>query len=244
MQEVIQTVSVTDIYGFFQLLITYWYIALPFSIALLFASRWFPKVLIAALGFVGGLFFLMPLLKTIPAVNELLVSNPSLDLPIALFVGVICAVVTLGLFKFVFFLGGVLIGFFIGVWLWNIANPWIIDQIRLQTPGFEIPQWTVWVFAGVFALIVGIFAILSHEKTVSFLSILSGALILDFYLLFLLGQSNPGLFGMITKPSGANEAPALTTNGILVFVGALLVLMFIGYRFSYSHWGARKTKNP
>ena len=51
MQEVTQTVSVTDIYGFFQLLITYWYIALPFSIALLFASRWFPKVLIAALGY-------------------------------------------------------------------------------------------------------------------------------------------------------------------------------------------------
>ncbi|HNR63767.1 MAG TPA: hypothetical protein PKM99_05745 [Thermotogota bacterium] len=240
MEEVIQTVNVTDIYSFFQLLLTYWYIALPFSVALLFASRWFPKVLIAALGFVGGMFFLMPLLKTIPAVNDLLAGNPSLDLPIAILVGVICAVVILGLFKFVFFLGGLLIGFFIGVWIWNVANPWIIDQIRTQTPGFDMPQWIVWVFAGVFAIFIGIFAIVSHEKTVSFLSILSGALILDFYLLHFLGNFNADLFGTITKPSGAEEIPALTTIGLLVFVAALLILMFIGYRFSYSHWGRRK----
>jgi hypothetical protein len=244
MDEVVQNigVNVKDIYGFFQLLLTYWYIALPFSVALLFASKWFPKVLIAALGFVGGMFFLMPVLKSIPAINDFIGTNPSLDLPIAIITGIVCAVVILVLFKFVFFLGGLLIGFFIGVWVWNIASPWVLDQIRAQTPGFEIPSWVVWVFAGIIALLIGIFAIVSHEKTVSFLSLLTGSLILDFFLLHFLGQWRTDLFGTITKPQGVDDIPALTTLGILVFVVALLILMFIGYGFSRSHWKTKRSE--
>lgn len=230
-----EKINFKDLYGFFDVLLLYWYVALPFAIALLFAARWFPKVLIAALGFVGGLFFLMPLLKSIPMIEEFLIANPGLDLPMAILVGVICAVVAIVLFKFIFLVGGLLVGFFIGVWIWNVAFPWINQQILLQQPDFLFPTWAVWVFAGVFAVIIGISAIISHEKTISFLSILTGALILDFFLLYLLGNWNSELFGTITKPIGSSDIPALSTIGLLVFFASLLLLMFAGYRFAFSH---------
>lgn len=224
--------NIESIYPILTYVFQYWYFAIPISIALLLGSRWFPQVIIAVVGLVGGMFFLWPFyLKTIPFIEEFITNNPSADIPLSLVTGVIIGALLFALFKFFFLITGVVFGFFLGLWLFNMISPTIIDQIQ-TTANFTVPSWASWVVAGVFAVLIGIFAWLSHEKTMSFISIFVGAFILDFFILFGLCKLFPEFLGTFAIKGNIIERVSILTPGLVAAAFILLLLIVTGYFLS------------
>jgi len=228
----IQNVQQIDINSFLPLLtsiVDYWYISLPLAIALLLASRWFPKVIIAIVGFFAGTTLVFPVIANIEYVKGLIAGNPTAEIVFTVLTGLVIAAVVFALFKFIFFLGGLLAGFFIGIWLWNIVYPGILTYVVKQYPGFSTPNWLPFAVAGGFAVLIGIMALLSQEKAVSFISILTGSLIFSFFFSYWLSQSFPTLFGTVTRNQTQITSIDFSAIGLLFFVISLVFFVFSGF---------------
>jgi len=228
-------ISLAGFYPMFSVLIEYWYISLPAAIALLFGSRWFPKIVISAVGFFAGFFLIFPLLLQIKVIGDYITANPSSEIFFSLLTGVVVAAIVYSIFRFVFFLGGLLFGAFIGMWLWKILYPTLDSFLTTQFPNYQLPDWVYYVFIGVLGLIIGILALASQEKTLIFISIISGSMIAMLLALYGLMQVTVDTFGKIqTSATGQISSFNLSTAGILVFFIGIIVLMFIGFKVSYA----------
>jgi hypothetical protein len=162
-------------------LIKNWFYILPFSLALMFGSRFIPKFLIIVTGFVIGFSLIFPYLLTIQHFNDFITKNPSLSLPIQVIIGVVSAAAFWGLFKMLGFLGGFLILGFLGKALFDII---VKNNSSLNNliSGLSIPSQTVsWlVFIG-FGIVGGIIVLKKTEEAIEFLSILVGSALAAFY---------------------------------------------------------------
>jgi hypothetical protein len=144
--------------------------------------------------------------------------------------GVVIAAVVFALFKFLFFLVGMLAGFFIGIWLYNIISPGIYTSIMENYPQFSAPAWIPFAFAGFLAVIIGILALISQERAVSLISVVIGALIISFYGVYWLTVLFPQTFGTIEMQNDVINVLDLSNLGLLSFVILMIVLCYAGFK--------------
>ena len=233
--ETAQMIGQTDITYFFPLLsqiINQWYFSIPIAVAFLLASRLFPKIIISVVGFITGIGLVYPLLSQVEYIKNLIGTNETAQIVFMILTGVVVAAVVFALFKFLFFLVGLLAGFFIGIWLYNIISPGVYASILENYPQFSAPAWVPFAFAGFLAVIIGILALISQERAVSLISVVIGALILSFYGIYWLIRLVPVTFGTIDVKNDLIELFDLSGLGILLFMIVLIALCVIGFRIS------------
>jgi len=229
----VQMIDQADIAYFFPLLsqiINQWYFSIPVAVALLLASRLFPKIIISVVGFIAGVGLVYPLIANIDYVKNLIGTNETAQLVFMLLTGVVIAAVVFALFKFLFFLVGLLAGFFIGIWLYNIISPGIYASIMNNYPQFTAPAWIPFAFAGFLAVIIGILALISQERAVSLISVVIGALIISFYGVYWLIVLFPKTFGVIEMQNDMINVLDLSSLGLLSFVILMIVLCYGGFK--------------
>jgi len=229
----VQLIDQADIAYFFPLLsqiINQWYFSIPIAFALLLASRLFPKIIISVVGFIAGIGLVYPLIANIDYVKNLIGTNETAQLVFMLLTGVVIAAVVFALFKFLFFLVGLLAGFFIGIWLYNIISPGIYASIMNNYPQFNAPAWIPFAFAGFLAVIIGILALISQERAVSLISVVIGALIISFYGVYWLIVLFPKTFGVIEMQIDVINVLDLSSLGLLSFVILMIVLCYAGFK--------------
>lgn len=222
-----------DIANFFPLLsqiINQWYFSIPIAVALLLASRLFPKIIISVVGFIAGVGLVYPLIYNIEYVKNLIGTNETAQIVFMILTGVVIAAVVFALFKFLFFLVGLLAGFFIGIWLYNIISPGIYASVINNYPQFTAPAWIPFAFAGFLAVIIGILALISQEKAVSLISVVIGALIISFYAVYWLIAFFPQTFGTIEMQNDVINVLDLSSLGLLSFVILMIVLCYAGFK--------------
>ncbi len=228
--EVTNPVNMTYFFPLLSQIINQWYFSIPVGIALILASKLFPKIIISVIGFIAGIGFVYPLISNIEYIKNLIGGNQTADLLFMILTGIVVAAIVFALFKFLFFLVGLLAGFFIGIWLYNIISPGIYGSITTNYPEFLAPAWIPFVFAGFLAVIIGILALISQERAVSLISIVIGALIISFYALYWLIQILPDIFGKIDMRNGEIITLNLSGVGILAFVIIIMILCFLGFK--------------
>src|SRR6056297_223478 len=229
----VQMIDQADIAYFFPLLsqiINQWYFSIPIAVALLLASRLFPKIIISVVGFIAGIGLVYPLIANIDYVKNLIGTNETAQLVFMLLTGVVIAAVVFALFKFLFFLVGLLAGFFIGIWLYNIISPGIYASIMNNYPQFNAPAWIPFAFAGFLAVIIGILALISQERAVSLISVVIGALIISFYGVYWLIVLFPKTFGVLEMQNDVINVLDLSSLGLLSFVILMIVLCYAGFK--------------
>lgn len=228
-----QLIDQADIAYFFPLLsqiINHWYFSIPIAVALLLASRLFPKIIISVVGFIAGIGLVYPLIANIEYVKNLIGTNETAHIVFMILTGVVIAAVVFALFKFLFFLVGLLAGFFIGIWLYNIVSPVIFASVIENYPQFSAPAWIPFAFAGFLAVIIGILALISQEKAVSLISVVIGALILSFYGIHWLIVLFPTSFGQIEMQNDVINVLDLSSVGLLSFAILMIVLCYVGFK--------------
>ena len=233
MMNTVQMIDQADIAYFFPLLsqiINQWYFSIPIAAALLLASRLFPKIIISVVGFIAGVGLVYPLIYNIEYVKNLIGTNETAQIVCMILTGVVIAAVVFALFKFLFFLVGLLAGFFIGIWLYNIISPGIYASVMNNYPQFTAPAWIPFAFAGFLAVIIGILALISHEKAVSLISVVIGALIISFYGVYWLIALFPQTFGTIEMQNDVINILDLSSLGLLSFVILMIVLCYAGFK--------------
>src|SRR6056297_1499266 len=156
---IIQQADITYFFPLLSQIINQWYFSIPIAAALLLASRLFPKIIISVVGFIAGVGFVYPFIANIEYIKNLIGGNDTADLVFMLLTGVVIAAIVFALFKFLFFMVGLLAGFFIGIWLYNIISPGIFSSIMNNYPQFSAPAWIPFAFAGFLAVIIGILAL-------------------------------------------------------------------------------------
>jgi hypothetical protein len=229
----VQMIDQADITYFFPLLsqiINQWYFSIPIAVALLLASRLFPKIIISVVGFIAGVGLVYPLIYNIEYVKNLIGTNETAQIVFMILTGVVIAAVVFALFKFLFFLVGMLAGFFIGIWLYNIISPGIYTSIMDNYPQFSAPAWIPFAFAGFLAVIIGILALISQERAVSLISVVIGALIISFYGVYWLTVLFPQTFGTIEMQNDVINVLDLSNLGLLSFVILMIVLCYAGFK--------------
>jgi hypothetical protein len=229
----VQMIDQADITYFFPLLsqiINQWYFSIPIAVALLLASRLFPKIIISVVGFIAGVGLVYPLIYNIEYVKNLIGTNETAQIVFMILTGVVIAAVVFALFKFLFFLVGMLAGFFIGIWLYNIISPGIYTSIMDNYPQFSAPAWIPFAFAGFLAVIIGILALISQERAVSLISVVIGALIISFYGVYWLIVLFPQTFGTIEMQNDVISVLDLSSLGLLSFVILMIVLCYAGFK--------------
>ncbi len=227
-------ISFEGFYPMFSVLINYWYISLPAAIALLFGSRWFPKIVVSTIGFFAGMFLIFPLLLQVQFIGDYISNNPSSEIFFQILTGLVVAAIVYSIFKFVFFVGGFIFGAFIGMWLWKILFPSLTNFLTTNFPNYQLPDWVYYAFIGILGLIIGLLAIISQEKTMVFISIISGAMIIMFLGVYGLLKLTSGTFGSLNNSANGNLVSIqMSTWGVLVFFVGMIILMFIGFRISY-----------
>lgn len=229
----VQMIDQADITYFFPLLsqiINQWYFSIPIAVALLLASRLFPKIIISVVGFIAGVGLVYPLIYNIEYVKNLIGTNETAQIVFMILTGVVIAAVVFALFKFLFFLVGMLAGFFIGIWLYNIISPGIYTSIMDNYPQFSAPAWIPFAFAGFLAVIIGILALISQERAVSLISVVIGALIISFYGVYWLIVLFPQTFGTIEMQNDVINVLDLSNLGLLSFVILMIVLCYAGFK--------------
>jgi hypothetical protein len=229
----VQMIDQADITYFFPLLsqiINQWYFSIPIAVALLLASRLFPKIIISVVGFIAGVGLVYPLIYNIEYVKNLIGTNETAQIVFMILTGVVIAAVVFALFKFLFFLVGMLAGFFIGIWLYNIISPGIYTSIMDNYPQFSAPAWIPFAFAGFLAVIIGILALISQERAVSLISVVIGALIISFYGVYWLIVLFPQTFGTIEMQNDVISVLDLSSLGLLSFVILMIVLCYGGFK--------------
>lgn len=229
----VQMIDQADIAYFFPLLsqiINQWYFSIPIAVALLLASRLFPKIIISVVGFIAGVGLVYPLIYNIEYVKNLVGTNETAQIVFMILTGVVIAAVVFALFKFLFFLVGLLAGFFIGIWLYNIISPGIYASIMDNYPQFSAPAWLPFAFAGFLAVIIGILALISQERAVSLISVVIGALIISFYGVYWLIVLFPKTFGAIEMQNDVINVLDLSSLGLLSFVILMIVLCYAGFK--------------
>ncbi len=229
----VQMIDQADIAYFFPLLsqiINQWYFSIPIAVALLLASRLFPKIIISVVGFIAGIGLVYPLIYNIEYVKNLIGTNETAQIVFMILTGVVIAAVVFALFKFLFFLVGLLAGFFIGIWLYNIISPGIYTSIMENYPQFTAPAWIPFAFAGFLAVIIGILALISQEKAVSLISVVIGALIISFYGVYWLIVLFPQTFGAIEMQNDVINVLDLSSLGLLSFVILMIILCYAGFK--------------
>jgi len=229
----VQMIEQADIAYFFPLLsqiINQWYFSIPVAVALLLASRLFPKIIISVVGFIAGVGLVYPLISNIEYVKNLIGTNETAQIVFMILTGVVIAAVVFALFKFLFFLVGLLAGFFIGIWLYNIISPGIYASVMNNYPQFAAPAWIPFAFAGFLAVIIGILALISQEKAVSLISVVIGALIISFYGVYWLIVLFPQTFGAIEMQNDVINVLDLSSLGLLSFVVLMIVLCYAGFK--------------
>jgi hypothetical protein len=229
----VQMIDQADITYFFPLLsqiINQWYFSIPIAVALLLASRLFPKIIISVVGFIAGVGLVYPLIYNIEYVKNLIGTNETAQIVFMILTGVVIAAVVFALFKFLFFLVGMLAGFFIGIWLYNIISPGIYTSIMENYPQFSAPAWIPFAFAGFLAVIIGILALISQERAVSLISVVIGALIISFYGVYWLTVLFPQTFGTIEMQNDVINVLDLSNLGLLSFVILMIVLCYAGFK--------------
>jgi hypothetical protein len=229
----VQMIDQADITYFFPLLsqiINQWYFSIPIAVALLLASRLFPKIIISVVGFIAGVGLVYPLIYNIEYVKNLIGTNETAQIVFMILTGVVIAAVVFALFKFLFFLVGMLAGFFIGIWLYNIISPGIYTSIMENYPQFSAPAWIPFAFAGFLAVIIGILALISQERAVSLISVVIGALIISFYGVYWLIVLFPQTFGTIEMQNDVISVLDLSSLGLLSFVILMIVLCYAGFK--------------
>ena len=164
---IIQQADITYFFPLLSQIINQWYFSIPIAAALLLASRLFPKIIISVVGFIAGVGLVYPFIANIEYIKNLIGGNETAEIVFMLLTGIVIAAIVFALFKFLFFMVGLLAGFFIGIWLYNIVSPGIFASIMEQYPQFEPPVWIPFAFAGFLAVIIGILALISQEKAVS-----------------------------------------------------------------------------
>ncbi len=233
MMNTVQMIDQADIAYFFPLLsqiINQWYFSIPIAAALLLASRLFPKIIISVVGFIAGVGLVYPLIYNIEYVKNLIGTNETAQIVFMILTGVVIAAVVFALFKFLFFLVGLLAGFFIGIWLYNIISPGIYASVMNNYPQFTAPAWIPFAFAGFLAVIIGILALISQEKAVSLISVVIGALIISFYGVYWLIALFPQTFGTIEMQNDVINILDLSSLGLLSFVILMIVLCYAGFK--------------
>src|SRR6056297_146284 len=229
----VQLIDQADIAYFFPLLsqiINQWYFSIPIAFALLLASRLFPKIIISVVGFIAGVGLVYPLIVNVEYIKNLIGGNETAQIVFMLLTGVVIAAVVFALFKFLFFMVGLLAGFFIGIWLYNIVSPGIFASVIENYPQFEPPVWIPFAFAGFLAVIIGILALISQEKAVSLISVVIGALILSFYGIYWLIGFFPNSFGTIEMQNNVISVLDLSGVGIMTFVVLLIIMCYVGFK--------------
>ncbi|MDN5360673.1 MAG: hypothetical protein PWQ84_1736 [Thermotogaceae bacterium] len=229
----VQMIDQADITYFFPLLsqiINQWYFSIPIAVALLLASRLFPKIIISVVGFIAGVGLVYPLIYNIEYVKNLIGTNETAQIVFMILTGVVIAAVVFALFKFLFFLVGMLAGFFIGIWLYNIISPGVYTSIMDNYPQFSPPAWIPFAIAGFLAVIIGILALISQERAVSLISVVIGALIISFYGVYWLIVLFPQTFGTIEMQNDVISVLDLSSLGLLSFVILMIVLCYAGFK--------------
>jgi len=234
--NIVEKMDLTHLYSVLSQFINQWYFFVPIAIALLLASRMFPKIIVSVVGFIAGVGLVYPLILNILSKNNMLVNDETGRVVVMVLIGLVVAVIVYALFKFFFFLVGLLAGFFVGFWLYTIISPTIVSRLFKS----EAPEWVQFVFAGCLALIVGIIVLIYHEKALSLISVVFGALILGFYGIFYLIKFFPstsgelGFFGNIDINENTKmiNSIAFSNIGILVFLIILVFLCVIGFKIS------------
>ena len=227
---IIQQADITYFFPLLSQIINQWYFSIPIAAALLLASRLFPKIIISVVGFIAGVGLVYPFIANIEYIKNLIGGNETAEIVFMLLTGIVIAAIVFALFKFLFFMVGLLAGFFIGIWLYNIVSPGIFASIMEQYPQFEPPVWIPFAFAGFLAVIIGILALISQEKAVSLISVVIGALIISFYGVYWLIVLFPQTFGAIEMQNDVISVLDLSSLGLLSFVILMIVLCYAGFK--------------
>ncbi|HPE69845.1 MAG TPA: hypothetical protein P5560_10695 [Thermotogota bacterium] len=216
---------------FISLAVSYWYILLPVSLAMIFGSRWFPKFALVLAGFFGGAFFLYPTLSQIQFLQDFIKSNPNSEMLLVLIVGIVCAIALLFLLKIFFFLAGLALGFVIGQWLWGLFLQLPgLNTLANSTPG--VIAYGPIIAGGVFGLLLGFYAFFKQDEVVSFFSTIIGSLILGTFSIYGLSLLKPEWFGNFNPDAATQEIVSLPPVTMVIFLVIVLVLVFLGMRFS------------
>ncbi len=221
--------DISQLYPLLSQIIVHWYISIPVAIALLFASNFFPKIIISVVGFIIGIGMVFPMISNIEYIRNIIGDSANANLVFAIITGLVIAGVVYALFKFLFFVGGLLSGFFIGAWVYNLIYPAIESFIIQQYASYQAPSWLMFAVAGAFGVLIGILALISQESTISFISIISGSMILSFFTSYWLIQFLPDALGRIELQADQISTLQYTNIGLLVFV--ILIIVFCGLGF-------------
>ena len=212
----------------------YWQFILPFSLALMFGSRFIPKFIIILTGFVIGFSFIYPYLLTITYFNNMIVKNPSLALPIQVIIGIVSAAAFWGLFKILGFLGGFLILGFLGKTLFEVL---LKNNVSLQQSIAKLPisiQTFGWLIFIGFGVIGGIIVLKKTDEAIQFLSIVVGSALVSFYTIYgieILTKSGNILRILANSPK-SGEIISLSKEEMVTFLIFTLVYIFIVYYLS------------
>jgi hypothetical protein len=204
---------------------------LPFSLALMFGSRFIPKFIIILTGFVIGFSFIYPYLLTVNAFNEFIIKQPNFALPIQVIIAVISAAAFWGLFKILGFLGGFLILGFLSKTLFEIIMK---NSQSLQASVSNLPisaQTLGWlVFIG-FGIIGGIIVLKKTDEAIQFLSMLVGAVLTSFYTLYAIEVVSKmgNLIRILSQSDQSKEMLSLTNQEMVIFLVFIFIYIFLVY---------------
>ncbi|HOO33856.1 MAG TPA: hypothetical protein PK466_11470 [Thermotogota bacterium] len=221
--------NISQLYPLLSQIIVHWYFSIPVAIALLFASNFFPKIIISVIGFIIGIGMVFPMISNIEYIRNIIGNSSNANIVFMIITGLVIAGVVYALFKFLFFVGGLISGFFIGAWVYNLVYPAVESYIIQQFPGYVAPSWLSFAIAGGFGVLIGVLALISQEKAIAFISIISGSLILSFFSSYWLIQFFPDVLGEIQMSQNLICQMQYTSVGILIFVILIIFLCFLGF---------------
>ena len=202
----------------------YWYISILVALALLFGSYWFPYIAMGILGFLAGMYMISPWIIQIPLVTDWFAANPGSELPMSILTGLATLLLGFLLFKFLYILAGFITGGLLGFWLWHFLSSFINPEwLRLAE---TISEWMPWVCAGAVALVCGLLTLFARRKTISWVSILAGSLILSLLFVNLLAHYFTHWMGSWDPARGLFQLKPL---GFGVFIGSFILFMITGF---------------
>ncbi|MGC9796562.1 hypothetical protein MNL76_05855 [Fervidobacterium riparium] len=158
---------INDLKALGELVLSNWYIILPFSVFLLFFSNFVEFLSLCFIGFLVGFSYISPILYTfiekyLPNAFAVVSKN---EIIFSISISIIFAVIFYGLYKSIIFLGSFFIGFF--------AVNFIVNSFA-QTY-VSLPWYAYVVIGAIVGLVAGFYATKNSAKFIGFLSMLLGS---------------------------------------------------------------------